>query len=37
MHQLILRGGRLFSPGDGIDYVGDIAIKDGKIVDIGVD
>ena len=37
MYQLILRGGRLFSPGDEIDYVGDIAIKDGNIVDIGPD
>ena len=34
MYQLLLKGGRLFSPGDEIDYVGDIAIKDGNIMDI---
>ena len=31
----IIRGGRLFDPDQQIDFVGDIAVKSGKIIEIG--
>lgn len=35
MFDLIIAGGRLFSPADNINEIGDIGIKDGKIAAIG--
>lgn len=35
MYDLIIKGGRLFSPGDGLDETGDVAVDNGKIVAIG--
>jgi dihydroorotase-like cyclic amidohydrolase len=32
---LLISNGRLFDPGLNVDYVGDVAIDDGKIVAIG--
>ena len=33
-YQLIIKGGRILSPGDNIDMIADVAIDDGKIVSI---
>ena len=33
-YQLIIKGGRILSPGDNVDMIADVAIDDGKIVSI---
>ncbi|HLI25901.1 MAG TPA: amidohydrolase/deacetylase family metallohydrolase [Chloroflexota bacterium] len=37
MYDLVITGGRLFDPAAGIDEVGDLAIRDGRIVALGRD
>ena len=34
-YDLILRGGRIFDPGRGLDSIGDVGITDGKIAAVG--
>ncbi len=34
---LVVRGGRIYDPGRGIDHVGDLGIRSGRIIAIGTD
>lgn len=36
-YDLIIHGGRIVDPANDVDYIGDIGVKDKKIVDIGVE
>ncbi len=35
--KLIIRGGRVLDPGQGIDLVGDVLISDGRIAAVGAE
>ena len=35
MHDLVLKGGRIIDPAQGIDRIADIAFADGKVAAIG--
>src|SRR5580658_10699365 len=34
-HDLVLRGGRVIDPSQGVDAIGDVGFSDGKVVEIG--
>ena len=34
-HDLVLRGGRVIDPSQGVDATGDIGFSDGKVAEIG--
>lgn len=35
MAQLVIKNGRIFDPAGGMDFIGDVAINDGKIQEVG--
>jgi dihydroorotase len=35
MHDLVLKGGRVIAPGEGIDRVTDVAFADGRVAEVG--
>ena len=34
-HDLVLRGGRVIDPSQGVDAIGDVGFSDGKVAEIG--
>ncbi len=34
-HPILIKGGRIVDPANGIDHIGDLLLRDGKIADIG--